>query len=30
VSDGVSAYWYSYANFVPLSPRDNCNCTLPL
>ncbi len=29
-SDGVSAYWYSYANFVPLSPRDNINVTLPL
>jgi hypothetical protein len=28
-SDGVSAYWYSYANLVPLSPRDNVNCTLP-
>lgn len=29
-SDGVSAYWYSYANLVPLSPRDNINVTLPL
>ena len=29
-ADGVSAYWYSYANFVPLSPRDNVNVTLPL
>ncbi len=29
VSDGVSAYWYSYANYVPLSPRDNVNVTLP-
>jgi hypothetical protein len=29
VSDGVSAYWYSYANLVPLSPRDNVNVTLP-
>jgi hypothetical protein len=28
-SDGVSAYWYSYSNLVPLSPRDNCNITLP-
>ena len=28
-SDGVSAYWYSYANLVPLSPRDNVNVTLP-
>ncbi len=28
-SDGVSAYWYSYANMVPLSPRDNVNVTLP-
>ena len=28
-ADGVSAYWYSYANLVPLSPRDNVNVTLP-
>ena len=28
-ADGVSAYWYSYSNLVPLSPRDNVNVTLP-
>lgn len=28
-ADGVSAYWYSYANLVPLSPRDNVNILLP-
>ncbi|HZU84173.1 MAG TPA: hypothetical protein VE987_14690 [Polyangiaceae bacterium] len=28
-ADGVSAYWYSYSNFVPMSPRDNVNVTLP-
>jgi hypothetical protein len=28
-SDGVSAYWYSYAQLYPLSPRDNVNVTLP-
>lgn len=29
-ADGVSAYWYSYLNLVPLSPRDNVNVLLPL
>lgn len=29
-ADGVSAYWYSYANLVPESPRDNINVTIPL
>jgi hypothetical protein len=28
-SDGISAYWYSYSNLVPLSPRDNVNILLP-
>jgi hypothetical protein len=29
-NDGVSAYWYSYSNNVPLSPRDNVNITIPI
>lgn len=29
-ADGISAYAYSYANLVPMSPRDNVNVTIPL
>lgn len=29
LGDGINAYWYSYANLVPLSPRDNVNIQLP-
>lgn len=29
-ADGVSAYWFSYSNLYPTSPRDNVNLTLPL